>query len=123
VAVLFLIGAIPVSILEVESEILDRLTLELLAYQAVNSSSEIGLEIQQPGEVLRFGTPPLEGGRGQLAESLSGRSREEMGAPVHGMDGLSVRAVSGDRGVDSLGGRLQTTGPAGQRFIVECHRL
>ena len=60
VPILLVVGAMPVSILEVDAEVLHGLPPQLLRYEPMNRSGQRGGQVENRSQVFRAGSPTLE---------------------------------------------------------------
>jgi hypothetical protein len=110
-AIFLFVGAVPVSILEVDAKVLHRLALELGQHGTVNPQRHLGVDTEDRLEVGRFGCPLVGEGESQFAELGHGRRGEELGAPVHGVNGLALGALPGELRANPGGDCLQPPVP------------
>lgn len=110
--VFLLVRAIPVAILEVDSEVLDWLALELVDYERVNLPGQLGVEVPYLGKVVGCWKPLLDESNRQLTQSSGGVSREEVRSSVDRVNRLPVRAVPGIALGDSRRLLLDSPGPS-----------
>jgi len=94
VAVLFVVGAVAVAVLEVDAEVLDRLAAQLLAHALEHLRRELAPNAQRFGKRRGVGRVGLERLHRDLAELVRRLCSEQVRSAVDGVHRLARAAVA-----------------------------
>ena len=119
--VLLTVGPMPVAVLEIDAEVLHRLPTQLLRHEPMNRPGQRGGEVEDRSQLIGGVSPPVESGRGELAQPFRCVGREEMGAAVDGVHRLAFWALAGEVGAEPGGHVPKTIAPTAQRVFTQSH--
>ena len=112
--VLFLVGSVAVTVLEVDAEVLHRLTLQLRHDLGVDLSGESRVHPDRVDQIARGGEPFLHRAEGQITEPAGGVVLEQLCAAVDGVDRLAIGSLAREGRCHLLGHPAQTHAPISQ---------
>jgi hypothetical protein len=94
VSVFLVVRAIPITVLEVDTEIFDRLAAELVDDQGVHPLPQGRRDTKGAGKFRRAGCELRERATSGRAEAWHGVGTEQVSASIHRVHGLSSGAVT-----------------------------